>query len=78
MAATDTHPDILARQVELVRGASVARRFETVRSLTRSVAALSRRALRRRHPGATQAEIDRSFAELHFGAALTRRLMGEP
>ena len=74
---TDTSAEALARQVELVRAASVARRFETARSLTRIVAALSRRALRRRNPDATEAEIDRAFAELHYGAALVRRLMGD-
>ncbi len=66
----------MLRQVELVRGASVARRFESARSLTRTVAALSRRALRRRNPEATEAEIDRAFADLHYGTDLVNRLMG--
>ena len=77
MPATDTHPEAMRRQVALVRRASTARRFETVRSLTRTVAALSRRALRRRQPEATELEIDRAFVELHYGSALAGRLMGE-
>jgi hypothetical protein len=72
----DTHPDVADRQVELMRSASAARRFAAVRSLTGTVAMLSRRALRRRHPDATEAEIDRAFAELHYGSDLVERLMG--
>ncbi|MHC4938646.1 MAG: hypothetical protein ACYTHK_06730 [Planctomycetota bacterium] len=68
----------MRRQVELVRGASVARRFAMVRSLTGTVASLSRRALRRRRPDATEAEIDRAFVELHYGSEIARRLLGEP
>ena len=76
VAISDTSPAIMLRQVELVRGASAARRFESARSLTRTVTALSRRALRRRNPDATEAEIDRAFAELHYGTDLVERLMG--
>ena len=73
---TDTPPSVVARQVELVRQASAARRFGTTRSLTRTVVELSRRALRRRSPGATELEIDRAFAELHYGPELVNRLLG--
>ena len=34
-------------------------------------------ALRRRRPHATDAEIDRAFVEVHYGAAIARRLLGE-
>ena len=76
MTVSDTAPTILLRQVELVRQATVARRFQSARSLTRTVTALSRRALRRRNPDATEAELDRAFAELHYGTDLVERLMG--
>ena len=76
VALTDTPFDVARRQVELVRQASTARRFESARSLTRTVSALSKRALQRRNPGATAAEIDRAFAELHYGAELVNRLLG--
>jgi hypothetical protein len=72
---TDTHPEAMRRQVELMRRAGMAGRFAAVRSLTRTVAGLSRRALRRRRPRATEAEIDRAFVALHYGEALARRLM---
>ena len=76
MALTDIPPEVVRQQVELVQQASTARRFESARSLTRTVSALSMRALRRRNPEASKLEIDRMFAELHYGAELVNRLMG--
>ena len=76
MAVTDTHPEVEARQIELLRSASPARRFAIVRSLTRTVVMLSRRALRRRRPHATEKELDREFVELHYGEEVARRLLG--
>ena len=76
VAVSDTPSKMLHRQADLVREASVARRFESARSLTMTVTALSRRALRRRYPGASKAEIDRAFAELHYGTDLVERLLG--
>lgn len=78
MSSSDTHPDALKYQIGLLRAAGPARRFGVARSLTRTVGALSRRALQRRRPDATKAELDRAFVELHYGTALARRLLGEP
>jgi len=75
---SDTCPDVRRRQTELLRRATPAQRFAIAESLTATVARLSRRALERRHPDATRTEIDRMFAELHYGKQLTRRLMGDP
>ena len=77
MPCSDTHPATRARQLELLRATGPARRFGIARSLTRATAGLSRRALRRRHPEATEAELDRAFVELHYGADLARRLLGD-
>lgn len=54
-------------QIGLLREASPARRLRAVRSLSCSVIELSRRALRRRHPDATEDEIDIAFVALHYG-----------
>ena len=43
-------------------------------SLTQSIRALSKRALRRRYPEATQWELDRAFVALHYGEAVARLL----
>jgi len=74
MAVEDTHPKACARQIELMRAATPQRRFALAASLTRSVVFLSRRALRRSRPHATQEEIDRLWVLLHYGA-LAARLM---
>jgi hypothetical protein len=72
VAVTDTHPEALAHQVELLRNATVAQRFAATRSLTRTVTSLSRRALRRRMPGASDEEIGLAFVALHYGEGLAR------
>ncbi len=72
----DTSPAAAEFQIRLLREASPARRMRVVRSLSRSVIELSRRALRRRHPNATEDEIDIAFVALHYGpepAARVRR-----
>jgi hypothetical protein len=77
MKAGDTHHTASQLQVSLMRAAGPRRRLAVARSLTRQVGMLSRRALRRRNPDASSSELDRAFAELHYGDALVRRLLGE-
>ncbi|MFQ5742206.1 MAG: hypothetical protein ACE5HV_01320 [Acidobacteriota bacterium] len=74
VASSDTHPEAARQQVELMRQATVARRFGAARSLSTTVAELSRRALRRRMPGATDTEIGLAFVALHYGDELARRV----
>ena len=74
MATDDTHPSMRAKQIELLRAAGPVRRLALARSLTRTAVALSRRALRMRNPGASQAELDRMFVELHYGKDVARLL----
>jgi hypothetical protein len=69
MSPADTHPDAQQRQLELLRAATPARRFAAMRSLSRTVALLSRRALRRSMPDASQEELDLAFVALHYGDA---------
>jgi len=62
------------RQVLLMREAGTMGRWEAARDLTRTVVEFSRRALRRRYPEATQAELDRMFVTLHYGDDVARLL----
>jgi hypothetical protein len=55
-----------------MRDATTARRFAAVRSLSRTVASLSRRALRRRMPNASEEEIGLAFVALHYGEETAR------
>jgi hypothetical protein len=74
MALLDTHPSALQQQVELMRDATPAQRFAAVRSLSATVASLSRRALRRSMPDASEEEIDLAFVALHYGDAVAARV----
>jgi len=70
----DTHPDAERMQVELLRSASMARRFRLVRSLSTTTVDLARRAIRRRHPGFDERDVLLMFVALHYGEDLARRL----
>jgi hypothetical protein len=59
-----------AVQVALLRDATVARRLGLARSLTATTRRLSRRAIRRARPAATEAEVAIAFVELLYGRAL--------
>jgi hypothetical protein len=72
--ALDTHPEMARKQVELLRQASVARRFQLARSLTMTTIELARRAIRRVHPGLSERELQIEFVRLHHGADLADRL----
>ena len=74
MSISDTQPDVARHQVELSRQASVAQRFARVRSLSGTVAALSRRALRRTLADPTEDEVGIAFVALHYGDAVVRQV----
>ncbi len=71
---TDTDPAAEAAQIELLREASVPRRLDRMHSLTRTTLALSRRAIRRRMPGATEQDVLLAWADLHYGKELADRV----
>lgn len=73
----DTHPDMEAIQIELLREASVAQRFARVRSLSQTTIELSRRAIRRRHPELDEVGVGLLFVELHYGADLAARVAAD-
>jgi len=70
----DTDPRIARMQVALLRRATVARRLAGVRSMTRTVLDLSRRAIRRAHPELGEEEVALRFVALYYGADLARRV----
>ena len=71
---SDTHPDAEAVQLELLRRATVAERFNKVRELTRIAVYHARRAIARAHPDCTERELDLIFVETHYGRDLADRL----
>ena len=70
----DTHPDAERVQIDLLRRATVATRIARVRSLTATTIAMSRRAVRRRHPELDERELDIAVVALHSGEELAQRL----
>ena len=70
---TDTHPDLLRKQYELSRQASVSKRLQSMISITSATVQLSRRAIARSHPDLSPAELDCLFVSLHYGPEITAR-----
>jgi hypothetical protein len=61
-------------QVGLLRDAGTTGRFARARSLSRNVIALSRRAIRRRHPDWSEREVQIEFLAVHYGRDLAERV----
>ncbi len=59
-------------QLELLRRADSARRFQLARSLSESAISLARAAMRRRRPDLPEREILLWFVETHYGGELAR------
>ena len=70
----DTAPAAEAVQIELLRKASVSRRLALARSLSTTVIELSRRAISRRHPDASDREVLLMWVRIHYGPELAQRL----
>jgi hypothetical protein len=68
--SADTDAEAERVQIDLLRRASVARRASMALALSAQVIGMTRRALRRSHPEATEAEAELRFVELHYGAEL--------
>jgi len=69
----DTSRDAEEVQIGLLRRASPQQKLEMLRGMHRSAAALTEQGLRRRHPSATRAELDRLRAEIWLGRDLAGR-----
>ena len=69
----DTHPKAEEVQIQLIRQASIGQRISRMNSLTSSLMKLSKRAIRRANPGASQDELDVLFVKYHYGEELAIR-----
>jgi hypothetical protein len=72
--SADTDPEAEMVQIALLRQAPLARRASLALSLSRSVISLSRNAIRRSIPEATDEEVGVRFVELHYGPDLAAGL----
>ena len=71
---SDTSPDALACQIELLRRASLSDRFKLTCDLTTAAIELSREAIRRANPTWSDTQVKLKWAELHYGKELANEL----
>ncbi len=70
----DTSPEAEEFQIELLRRASVTRRFELVRSLSATTRWLAFEAIKKANPGISDIEADLLFVEYHYGKDLADKV----
>ena len=71
---SDTHPKAALVQLELLRQATISRRFQLARALSAWTIQLSRRGIREMMPDASEIELGLRFVEIHYGANLAARV----
>ena len=71
---SDTSPEAARVQLELLRSAGTTRRLKLAMDLSQMVIDLSRRAIRRANPNASQRELDLLFVETNYGKDMARWL----
>ena len=74
--AGDTHPEAEQVLIELLRGASPARKVAVVLSANRTARELAVTGLRERHPGESPARLRRRLADLWLGPELAAKAYG--
>ena len=72
----DTSPEAEQVLIELLRRAPAWRRLQLADRLSATVRSLSMAGLRVRHPGASDVELRRRFADIHLGPELAAKVYG--
>ncbi len=70
----DTHPKAEEVLIGLIRKATIAKRISRMRSLTRTILRLSKRAIAKANPGLSEQELNILFVRIHYGEDLANRL----
>lgn len=71
---SDTHPQMEALQIELIRRMPAWKKIFIVDDLNATVKMLAISGIKQRHPAATPEQIRRMLAELMLGAELARKV----
>jgi len=74
---SDTHPEMEALQIELMRSSPAWRKIEMLTALNRSARSLALAGLQQRHPLANEAELERRLADLLLGPDLAHKIFAE-
>jgi hypothetical protein len=75
---SDTHPEMEALQITLLREVSSWRKMEMLVGLIASAQEIAKAGLRSRYRNADENEIHRRLADLLLGEDLARKVYGEP
>lgn len=73
----DTHPEIEALQIDLIRRMPPKRKMAVIDSLNETVRTLAVSAIKQRHPDATPEQVRRMLAEALLGAELAAKVYGD-
>ena len=73
----DTHPDMEALHIRLLREAPPWRKMEMLAGLNASAKTLALAGLRQRYPKASDGELRRRLADLLLGPELAQKVYGE-
>jgi hypothetical protein len=76
MLFSDTQPEAEHVLIELLRSAPVARKLAMLGQMNAAARQLALQGLRARHPGATEAQLQRHLADLLLGPDLAARAYG--
>ena len=69
---SDTDPDVLLMQAELLRQTTPARRLEVALSLSAAVIDIAYAGIRRRQAGISDVDAGLQFVEIHYGRELAQ------
>ena len=70
---SDTDPKTEKMQILLIRKLKISERISRLRSLSKTVIKLSRRAIARANPGASEKELNYKFVGYHYGNEIAER-----
>ncbi|MEX1247764.1 MAG: hypothetical protein WEA61_04735 [Anaerolineales bacterium] len=73
----DTHPDMEALQIRLLRRATPERKMRMLAAMNAAARKLAMAGLRRRHPQASESELRRRLAGLLLGEELATKVYGD-
>ena len=71
---TDTSPEALAVQLDCLRRMTPQQRMRQTCAMSRQVKRMAFEAIRRRHPGFTEDEVQLLFIELSYGRTLSNEV----
>ncbi len=74
VTSSDTNPEVEKFQISLIRQANTAKRASLMRSLSKTVIQLSRRAISRANPGLNEEEVNLIFVANNYGDDLAKCL----